>query len=304
MPEKISTTQVASALGLVDRALLYSMLRGMVLHDAGICLDAINQVYDSGYDLTEFVSEMLELLRNATLVVLSKESFKFVDIPEDEFKELESLSKQTTSDVFTRSFQVMLDVHEQVSRSPRPKLILEMAVAKLIAIRPAHSIDDLVSKITKMQGGGTPRKKSAADRLADNDDDAPAQPSHSGFLPSSKKGKEHKQIKHQSSMPNQAFFRKVSSSTSLRKKGTTPSTTDKPNENVQSLNRAKMSRLALQVSRPRSVHQVFPTVMNHLQTQAMPSGCSHTTFAPMEKSNTLSSNRSLLWLLKDLVFNL
>ena len=33
--------------------------------------------------------EMLELLRNATLVVLSKESFKFVDIPEDEFKELE-----------------------------------------------------------------------------------------------------------------------------------------------------------------------------------------------------------------------
>ena len=56
--------------------------------------------------------------------------------------------------MYLRSFQVMLDVHEQVSRSPRPKLILEMAVAKLIAIRPAHSIDDLVSKITKMQGGG------------------------------------------------------------------------------------------------------------------------------------------------------
>ena len=161
--KEISTAQVASALGLVDRALLYGMLRGMVLHDAGICLDAINQVYDSGYDLTEFVSEMLELLRNATLVVLSKDSFKFVDIPEDEFKELESLSKQTTSDVFTRSFQVMLDVHEQVSRSPRPKLILEMVVAKLIAIRPAHSIDDLVSKITKMQGGGTPRKSHQQD---------------------------------------------------------------------------------------------------------------------------------------------
>ena len=86
--KEITTAQVASALGLVDRALLYSMLKGMVLHDAGICLDAINQVYDSGYDLTEFVSEMLELLRNATLVVLSKESFKFVDIPEDELKEL------------------------------------------------------------------------------------------------------------------------------------------------------------------------------------------------------------------------
>ena len=183
----IKTAQVASALGLVDRALLYSMLRGMVLHDAGICLDAINQVYDSGYDLTEFVSEMLELLRNATLVVLSKESFKFVDIPEDELKELESLAKQTSSDVFTRSFQVMLDVHDQVSRSPRPKLILEMAVAKLIAIRPAHSIDDLVSKIAKMQGGGTPRRRSSASQSTDSDDDAQAQRTpRSGFLPSSK----------------------------------------------------------------------------------------------------------------------
>lgn len=188
--KEITTVQVASALGLVDRALLYSMLRGMVLHDAGVCLDAINQVYDSGYDLTEFVSEMLELLRNATLVVLSKESFRFVDIPEDELKELDALAKQTTSDVFTRSFQVMLDVHEQVSRSPRPKLILEMAVAKLIAIRPAHSIDDLVSKITKMQGGGTPRKKTTGTAGKDADDDGRSQSSSSGtasgFLPSSK----------------------------------------------------------------------------------------------------------------------
>lgn len=187
----ISTPQVASALGLVDRALLYSMLKGMVLHDAGECLEAINKVYDSGYDLTEFASEMLELLRNATLVVLSKDSFRFVDIPEDERKELEELAKKSTSDVFTRSFQVMLDVHEQVSRSPRPKLVLEMAVAKLIAIRPAHSIDDLVSKITKMQGGGTPRKKSTTTSNTEQDDDSHREQTKksiaSGFLPSSTK---------------------------------------------------------------------------------------------------------------------
>ena len=184
--KEISTSQVASALGLVDRALLYSMLKGMVLHDAGQCLEAINQVYDSGYDLTEFASEMLELLRNATLVVLSKDSFRFVDIPEDERTELDELAKQSTADVFTRSFQVMLDVHEQVSRSPRPKLVLEMAVAKLIAIRSAHSIDDLLSKITKMQGGGTPRKKSTASQSADTDDDNhQAASKGSGFLPRS-----------------------------------------------------------------------------------------------------------------------
>ena len=187
--KKISTEQVASALGLVDRALLYQMLRGMVTYEASLCLGAINSVYDAGYDLTEFASEMLELLRNATLVVLSKDSFKFVDIPEDERSELEQLSKQSTPDVFTRSFQVMLEVHEQVSRSPRPKLALEMAVARLISIRPAHSIDDLMSKITKMQGGGIPRQKKTPATDKDDDSQAAKKTSKSGFLPSTNTSK-------------------------------------------------------------------------------------------------------------------
>lgn len=278
--KEITTAEVASALGLVDRALLYSMLKGMVLHDAGICLDAINQVYDSGYDLSEFVSEMLELLRNATLIVLSKESFKFVDIPEDELKELESLAKQTSSDVFTRSFQVMLDVHEQVSRSPRPKLILEMAVAKLIAIRPAHSIDDLVSKITKMQGGGIPRKRSKPSQTTDSDDDAQAQQpsSQSGFLPSSKP-KEQKTEKPPRSNAN--FLPKANNTQrTLRKKGTESVSnapvkserkrpTFKPGKGVASTNQPSTS--PVQKTPPKATlvdpHDAFWMFVHHIRTR-------------------------------------
>jgi hypothetical protein len=86
----------------------------------------------------------------------------------------------------------MLDVHEQVSRSPRPKHALEMSVARLLAIRPAHSIDDLVSKITKMQGGGSPRKPKSSSTSADDDGTSHA-PAASGFLqPSGASGKSDK----------------------------------------------------------------------------------------------------------------
>lgn len=152
---QISTSQVSDALGLVDRSFLYQMLRGLVTNNPEDCLDSIQKVYAAGYDLTEFSSEMLEVLRNATLVVLSKGSQRFVDIPEDEIQQLQELAKQSKADVFTRAFQVMLEVHEQVSRSPRPKLALEMAVAKLVSIRPARSIDELLQKISQMQAGMT-----------------------------------------------------------------------------------------------------------------------------------------------------
>ena len=182
----ITTTQVSEALGLVDRSFLYQMLTGLVTPNPVDCLDAIQKVYAAGYDLTEFSSEMLEVLRNATLVVLSPDSGRFVDIPEDEIEQLRTIAKQSTADVFTRAFQVMLEVHEQVSRSPRPKLALEMAVARLVSIRPARSIDSLLEKISQMQAGIPVEKKNDPATIASANSLDPKTKS-SGFLPSSTK---------------------------------------------------------------------------------------------------------------------
>ena len=136
--ESVSTEQVAEVLGLVDRELLYTMLGGMLRGEADRCLDAIDRVYSFGFDLSEFTAEMLELLRNATLVGLSPSSRRYLDVPDEERGRLEELVGDVSTDVFVRSFQVMLEVHEQVARAPRPRMVLEMAVARLVSIRPAR----------------------------------------------------------------------------------------------------------------------------------------------------------------------
>ena len=154
-----SVEQVADILGLVDRRLLYQMLGGMVQGDADACLDAIAEVYGYGYELSEFTSELLELIRNATLVGLSPGSKKFLDVPEDERVRLEAQVDQVSPDVLVRAFQVMLEVHDQVARSGRPRLVLEMAVARLVSIRPAQPIDRLLVRMEDLErrireGGG------------------------------------------------------------------------------------------------------------------------------------------------------
>ncbi|MDG1484431.1 MAG: DNA polymerase III subunit gamma/tau [Myxococcota bacterium] len=148
---EISDVQVTEALGLVDRALLYSMLEGLLKGNADACLEAIDSVYGFGYDLSEFTSEMLELLRNAALVGLSPSSKRYLDVPDDERQRLSTLADGIPSDVFVRSFQVMLDVHDQVSRAPRPRLVLEMAVARLVSIRPARPLDQIISRLSDME---------------------------------------------------------------------------------------------------------------------------------------------------------
>jgi len=179
--ESITVEQVAEVLGLVDRALLYEMLQGILLGEPDRCLGAIEQVYTYGYDLSEFTAEMLELIRNATLVGLSPTSHRFLDVPDEERERLQVLARDTSPDVFVQSFHVMMDVHEQVARAPRPRLVLEMAVARLVSIRPARPVDQIVAQLGALerrlrQGGARAPRPGGRPGRSGDDDPEPARP--------------------------------------------------------------------------------------------------------------------------------
>jgi DNA polymerase-3 subunit gamma/tau len=176
--------QVSDILGLVDRALLYQMLEGILVADADACLGAVEAVYGYGFELSEFTAEMLTLIRNATLVGLSPKSKNYLDVPSDERQRLEGLVQRSSTDVLVRAFHVMLDVHDQVARSNRPRLVLEMAVARLVSIRPAQPIDRLLHRLDDLEqriraAGGVaippPRTGSTARSSDDKEESHPAE---------------------------------------------------------------------------------------------------------------------------------
>lgn len=164
--KKVSLEQLTDVLGMVDRKLLYDMLQGILEADADRCLRVIDVVYGYGYDLREFVAEMLELLRNATLVGLSPSSRRYLDVADDDRSRLEELARDISPQVFVRSFQVLLEVHEQMARAPNPRLVLEMAVARLVTIRPARPVDQILQRIDdlerRMRHGGNVARLAAA----------------------------------------------------------------------------------------------------------------------------------------------
>jgi DNA polymerase-3 subunit gamma/tau len=147
----VSVDQVAEILGLVDRSLLFGFLEGLTTSQPELCLDSIAQVYDYGYELSQFTSELLELLRNAALSVLSPGARKHVDAPAEELARLDALCRNIDGETFSRWFQVVLDLHDQVSRASRPRLVLEMGVARLVAIRPLQPVDQLVARLEHME---------------------------------------------------------------------------------------------------------------------------------------------------------
>ncbi len=143
--------QVADILGLVDRKFLYEMLRGVLRNEPERCLDSVQQVYDSGHELHQFTNELLELVRNATIATMSEGARRFLDVSNEEQAVLLDLTAGVPFEQLSRTFQVLLEVHDQVSRSMRPRLVLEMAVARLVAIRPAQSVGALVDRLADLE---------------------------------------------------------------------------------------------------------------------------------------------------------
>jgi DNA polymerase-3 subunit gamma/tau len=143
--------QVADILGMVSRAVLYEMLTGLVKGEPDRCLDAIAEVHENGYEIAQFTGELLELVRNAALVALSPGARKHLDVPEEEKERLAALVDGMSAEHLSRTFQTLLEVHDQVARATRPRLVLEMAVARLVSVRPAQNLGPLIDRLVELE---------------------------------------------------------------------------------------------------------------------------------------------------------
>jgi DNA polymerase-3 subunit gamma/tau len=149
--DRLSIQDVTEILGLVDRGLLFEVLEGIARGQPDRCLAVIDRVDSYGHDLSELTGELLELLRHATLLGLSADSQRYVDLGEDDLRRLRELGAGIPTDVWVRAFQVMLEVNDQVARAARPRMVLEMAVARLAAIRPLRPVDEVLERISGIE---------------------------------------------------------------------------------------------------------------------------------------------------------
>lgn len=149
--EEVTDQEVSEILGLIDRRILHSTLEGMVRGKPAKVLEAIDTVYGYGFELSQFSEELLEVVRNATFLRLSPESRRYVDIADDEVESLAHVVEGVDPEQLHRLFASLVDVHDQVSRASRPRLILEMAAVRLATPRPAQPIGTLVKRLEDLE---------------------------------------------------------------------------------------------------------------------------------------------------------
>jgi DNA polymerase-3 subunit gamma/tau len=150
--EKVEEEQVQEVLGVLDQRLLSEFSSALIERDDKKCLDVIDRIYASGYDLKQAYYSLLEQVRNLLIVKISPDPSRLIMLSDAGFSELREQSGKISAEEIQGLFKLLLQSEEEMQRSPFPKLILEMTILRMVQLRPSLPLDEIITKLRILEG--------------------------------------------------------------------------------------------------------------------------------------------------------
>lgn len=153
--ERLEASEVARFLGVADRQLLVQISAGLLEGDAASALRAVETAATFGCDLTRFSHDLLRHLRNMVVTGQCPDEPDLVDVSDIERKELaEQVAGHDVSELH-RLFMLFSKASEEIARSPQPRMLLEMTLARLASLEPVISLVELARRLESLSFGSS-----------------------------------------------------------------------------------------------------------------------------------------------------
>ncbi len=154
---KLDATEVEEALGVVDEELLFSVSEAARESSPAGALSAVQQLVDRGRDPGDFLLALEEHYRNLLVALVSDNVGEQIDAPEETIERYKSDAAAFEADDLIRSLTLLGEGARDLRNSPRPRLVLEMLLLRLIRMDSTVTIGALMQRLESgMAGAGAP----------------------------------------------------------------------------------------------------------------------------------------------------
>jgi DNA polymerase-3 subunit gamma/tau len=150
-PDEVQDADIEELLGRVDRSFLYKITEALTAANPEGCLSVLNTVYEAGCDLRQFYYAYLEHLRDLMVATVSSNAPAWLDMPEEELKEVVRLAKSLPAEKLQRLFRLWYAAEIEINQSPLPKVALEMCLLEMIHARQTIPIEEALHKLDALQ---------------------------------------------------------------------------------------------------------------------------------------------------------
>ena len=143
--------QVLDVLGVVDRQIVFELADAIFTGDAPRILDIIDTVYQYGHHMLDLYTRLIEHVRNLLVTKLSPDFRGLRDLSPEEIAILNRQADAVSPLHLNQILEVLFKEERHLKGSLRPQMAFEVVMIKLLNIRPALPIDELIEKIDGLQ---------------------------------------------------------------------------------------------------------------------------------------------------------
>jgi DNA polymerase-3 subunit gamma/tau len=113
----------------------------------------LNDLANQGKDLGRLVSDLLNHFRNLLLFEVSGGDLTILEVSEAEVAALKAQSRMAGAEGLTRIMEVLADAEMRLRDAASKKILVEVALLKVIEARSAVSIDSLLQQLQALRAG-------------------------------------------------------------------------------------------------------------------------------------------------------
>lgn len=143
--EEIIYEDALSLLGIANKDIIFEMIDDINSKNLEKALFTIDEIIQSGKDINQFIKDIINHLRNLLIVKVSKNPKEILNI--DEIDNYLEQSKSTDIEYILKTLEIMNDADAKAKWSTNPRIILEMAVIKLVKSEKNLSLEDRVKEL-------------------------------------------------------------------------------------------------------------------------------------------------------------
>ena len=138
-------------LGIIDRRQIFDISNAVFQDNLPRILDILDQIYDRGHDVKQLYADIIAHFRNLLVVKMSQSSNRLVDLPKYEIEQLQQQVHNIPLTYLNQILDLLFQAEASIRFSDQPKLSLELVFFKLMQIKPALPIEELIEKLDMLR---------------------------------------------------------------------------------------------------------------------------------------------------------
>lgn len=151
----IEEADVRESLGLIGAQFLGRVVDGLGARDAGAMLALTDELVRTGYDLRQFLRELMSYLRHLLVFNTAGMDRELLPVAESERIQIERQARMFSNEDLVRFFSLLTDIEQNIRLSDEPRYQLEMGLVKLTQLAGLKSLEDILARLEKLSGGGS-----------------------------------------------------------------------------------------------------------------------------------------------------